>query len=335
MIKNTKKRHIFSFILSLGVSIAMVVYLLSGTDLEKLGQLVRNISVPALLVYIAIATIQCFVRAWRYGIIINAPELKYRDIFLVTLVRNLFVDFLPSRLGELVYIFILRQKYRLPLEKATSSFVLSTLFDFITVAPIIGVAMFFVQADSTVELTKYIFVLGTGLTMLLVAVFKLPFFIKLFDRMVLKKVKNKYTAKLAGKLDELAEEIDTAHQRGIYTKLFVISFGMRLLKYISLFALAAAFFSAWGVHWYDLSFFHCVLGTAGAEFTGFLPIKGLAGIGSWESGWAAVFALLDYPKDWGILTGFGVHLTTQIFEYTLGTVAMAIIYLKKNTGQQA
>jgi hypothetical protein len=61
--------------------------------------------------------------------------------------------------------------------------------------------------------------------------------------------------------------------------------------------------------------------------TGALPVKGIAGFGTWESGWALTFRLMDFEPRIAIISGIGVHLISNMFEYSLGILSILILTL--------
>ena len=77
----------------------------------------------------------------------------------------------------------------------------------------------------------------------------------------------------------------------------------------------------------DLSFWKLILGITGAELTSALPVKGLAGFGTWESAWALTFGLMSIDQRFAVLSGLGVHLVTNLFEYSLGIGSLLILAL--------
>jgi hypothetical protein len=67
--------------------------------------------------------------------------------------------------------------------------------------------------------------------------------------------------------------------------------------------------------------------------TSALPVKGLAGFGTWESAWAVAFRLMNFEAGLAVISGIGVHLITNLFEYGLGFLSILILavpYLKRN-----
>jgi hypothetical protein len=76
-----------------------------------------------------------------------------------------------------------------------------------------------------------------------------------------------------------------------------------------------------------MSIWKTILGITGAELTSVLPVKGIAGFGTWESAWALTFQLMKFQPDIAIISGIGVHLITNIFEYSLGIISILILLL--------
>jgi glycosyltransferase 2 family protein len=75
----------------------------------------------------------------------------------------------------------------------------------------------------------------------------------------------------------------------------------------------------------EFGFFKLILGVTGAELTSVLPVKGLAGFGTWEAAWALTFSLMGIDEGLAIISGLGVHLLTNVFEYSLGIASLIIL----------
>ena len=121
------------------------------------------------------------------------------------------------------------------------------------------------------------------------------------------------------------DEISLAGSRGGLLTLFAQSLAIRLAKYISVFALFYGLLRSRGLTLAELSFSRFILGISGAELTSALPVKGLAGFGTWESGWALSFRLMNFDTSLAVLSGIGVHLLTNTFEYSLGIGSILIL----------
>jgi len=115
----------------------------------------------------------------------------------------------------------------------------------------------------------------------------------------------------------------------------VQSFLIRLAKYVSVYVLLLGFLRSHGYRPADVGLWKTILGLTGAEFTALLPVKGLGGFGTWETAWSALFRILGFPGDLAVVSGLGVHITTNLLEYGLGALAillLLLLFLRRGTG---
>ena len=136
------RRRAVYIAVSLALSILLIGLLLARVDAAELGRVLTRIFVPGLLAYMAIALLGAGLRAWRYRLFLRPRPVRWPDILMATFVRNSFVDLLPARLGSLSLIYVLNKRLGFPFEAATSAFVASFVYDFLTLAPfVVGAAL--------------------------------------------------------------------------------------------------------------------------------------------------------------------------------------------------
>jgi len=328
------KNKIFYVLLSVFVSALLLWILLSRLEKGDLVQTFSHIYSPALLTYMAIALLAAGLRSWRYKWLLRPEPIGWRDIFLVTLIRNLFVDLLPSRIGSLSYIYLLNKRLHYTFELAMSTFVVAFLFDFITLSPFLILSILVVgfQVTSIPLTTVFLISVLFFLLMLLILWRLTQIFsgvLRIFQAIVrIFKGENKQWACLAiDKIQSTREHLLHLQKRKIFLPLFFLSLGIRLAKYGALYALLFSLLRFQGITLQNLSVWKTILGTTGAELTSALPIKGIAGFGTWESAWALTFQLMGFDSRLAILSGIGVHLLTNLFEYSLGILAILILAL--------
>ena len=121
------KRRILSLILSLIISAGLLYFLFSRIEITRLKEVLATIFWPYLLVYMAIALLASLLRTWRYQLLLKPWTTRFGDFLLVTLIRNLFVDLLPARLGSLSYVYLTNRSLNYPFQAAASSFLLAFL----------------------------------------------------------------------------------------------------------------------------------------------------------------------------------------------------------------
>lgn len=334
------KSKILFFVLSLAVSVFLIGLLLSRIQTKDLAQTLANIYWPALFAYIGTSLFSTWLRACRYKWLLQPRAISWGDIFLVTLIRNCFDDLLPARIGSLSYIYVLNKRLNFSFESAASTFVVALIFDFLTLSPFLILAMTVVGLGTSavsmpilLALALLFFALIFVILWQIVPVLKLLLWIYRFFLGLLKTDKKEGAKHSIAKLQMTMDSVADIKKRRIDVPMFLLSFLIRLGKYVSLYFLLFALLRSHGFLVKDLSFWKTILGITGAEMTSALPLKGLADFGTWESAWAIAFRLMNFEASLAVISGIGVHLITNLFEYSLGFLSLLILAaaaLKKN-----
>ena len=326
------KNRLVYIALSTLVSLGLLWILLSQVNTEDVVRTFSRIFIPALLVYMAVALVAAWLRAWRYKWLLRPQPISWPNMFLVTFIRNSLIDLLPARLGSLSYIYVLNKRLGFPFETATSSFVLAFVLDFLTISPFLVISLIAVGLGTNTLSTPALLILAAAFFILVFLVYwkLIPvarFFLDVFRRLLrFVRIEEREAARTAVQKFELTiQSLDSIRRRGKAIPIFVLSLLIRLAKYISVFALFFALLRSHGFSISDLNCWTFILGLSGAELTSAFPIKGLAGFGTWESAWALTFRLMDFDSRLAIISGIGVHLLTNIFEYSLGIASILIL----------
>jgi hypothetical protein len=279
---------------------------------------------------IALAT--AVFRALRYKWLLRPYKIGWGNMMLVTFVRNSFVDLLPARIGALSYIYVLNRRLGFSFESATSSFVLSGVFDFLTLSPFLVLALMAVGFRSMALSVPVLLAIALAFFLIFFLVlWKIvpfsAFVLKLYQTLIGKfHLQDKKWAPVSEeKFRATIESLREAKAKKIDVPLFLLSLLIRLGKYISIYFLLYALLRSHGFALQNLSLWKLILGITGAELTSVLPVKGIAGFGTWESAWALTFALMNFDQSLAIISGIGIHLLTNLFEYSLGIGSLLIL----------
>ena len=311
---------------SLLMSAALLVYLLAQIELGQLAATLANLHLPSLALYVAISAAGLLARSARYWVLLDG-KIRLWPLMLVTLVRNLFVDLLPARIGSLSYVYMVTARYGLPLDEALASFFLAFVFDIVAIAPLLLLAL--LAVGGTLPTGSWF--LG-GLAILLLAgclagLYLMGPALRLLA-LTLSTVGARGSASFAGRLERVArsfastaDEVDASWQRGVALPVFLISIVVRLCKFGAYYCLLHAILVPHGYTWGTLSFPMVFLGVAGAELSATLPLHSLAGFGTYEAAWTLGFTQLGMSTEIAILSGFATHLLSQIHDYGLGLLA--------------
>jgi len=338
----SRKKLLYVFI-SLAVAALFLWLLLREIEPGLVKKTFLELPLAALGVFVGIHLLAVWLRAWRYRILLRPLPCSWSGILLTTLVRNSFDDLLPARIGSLSYIYILNQRLGFSFESAASSFVVALVLDFLTLGPFVLLAILVVGA-------RALPFSGSALAGFALAFFLLSALIlwklAVLTNLLKKGLESAFRRfRLSGKtgartvlekLDLVRENLDRVRSPSLMALLLVQSFFIRLAKYASVYFLLCGFMRSHGYRPADVGFWKTVLGLTGAEFTAILPVKGLGGFGTWEAAWTATFRLLGFPTDLAVVSGLGVHITTNLLEYGLGFVAIVLLllpYLKRRRNE--
>ncbi len=304
---------------SLAVSGSLCFVLLRQVDPQELGRWLAAVDRPLFAGYLLLSLLGLLARSWRYRMLLG-KWIGLPPLVLVTAARNFLVDLLPARVGSLSYVYLLTRRFGVPLEPVLSSFVLTFFYDLLAMTLLVGAAltMEFGRVEGGAALGAAAAVLGGGVVVVFLRLAPgLRFAAKLLRRFG-------RGAPIAGRIDEVAHEVERSSEAGQTVRLLAISFLIRLLKFAAYWSLLLAVVREHSLTAAELPFWKVFLGIAGAELSATLPIHGLAGIGSYETAWAIGFSQLGVPPRVAILSGFATHLLSQLYDYSLGVVALLV-----------
>ncbi len=326
------KNKVVYVLLSAAVSVILLWLLISRIETEEVVETFSRIYLPAVFLYMLTALTAAWLRAWRYKLLLLPQKISWPNILLVTFIRNSLIDLFPARIGSLSFIYVLNKRLSFSFELATSTFVTCFLLDFLTLSPFLVLSILAVGVGKTMISTSALLwaaVLFFGLVLFIFWQIQpvARLILRLFERLaaVFKAENRKTTLLVAEKFRLTIDSLTQIRKTKKAGLVFLLSFLIRLAKYISIFSLFFGLLRSHGYALSDLSFPTFILGLSGAELTSALPIKGLAGFGTWESAWALTFRLLGFDSSLAIVSGIGVHFLTNVFEYTLGLASIGIL----------
>jgi uncharacterized protein (TIRG00374 family) len=336
--KKSKKRwpilRIINIVFVVGLGVFLVYYLLNQIDIEDIKSAFINIYTPSLIIGLILIFSIDFFRAYRAKILIGSGRIRIVDMFLVSLIRNGFNMVLPARTGELSYIYVLKRKFKFPVEIGISTLMIALVFDLVIVFSMIVISIIIVGINKyAVSSTSVILIAVALLISSLLVLFYLSkfvgLFIKIFDRILSKYrvSKSKVIQNIYKKLVETNKNIELIKKRGIYWKVYLISVPSRILKYAAYYFLIHAVLKPMGFGFNDLSYWVIILATAAAEISAVLPTHSLAGLGTYQGVFALAFIMLGFGKEISIIVGFSYHIINLIFTITWCLIAMVILSL--------
>jgi uncharacterized membrane protein YbhN (UPF0104 family) len=327
-----KKNRLIYILISVALSVVLLALLFSQIETGDLARVLRSLFLPALFGYMAASLAGTLLRTWRYRLLFGRGLVRWPHLLLATFVRNSFVDLLPARAGSLSFIYILNRRLSVPFETVTSVFVVSFVYDFLTLGPFVVAAVVLAGLGREHLNSGALVAIGAAFSLVWLAILRwLPeaaaFVLRLVHAALraVKRAEGPAARLFEEKFRATIEGLKSVRARKMDLVLFFQSLLIRLAKYVSIYLLLAALLRNSGFDFSRLDFWTMILGLTGAEMTSSFPIKGLAGFGTWETAWALTFTLMGVDTRLAVVSGLGVHLLTNLFEYTLGIASILIL----------
>ena len=297
-----------------------------GLFLQDMTAILSNLPFWALLIYVICSLIQSAFRTQRYRILIQAASslpdpLPFRPLFFVTLSRNMFVDMLPSRLGEASYLLLIKRVFGTRIANAISSLSLSFAFDLAALAVIIVLAA--IASSLSGHASTALFVLSGGLLLIVGIGFTLLFgcwepSVRLISKLSERLHRFKLIRETLRVLSETGHSIRESGTHGILVRSFLLSLGVRTFKYLALLVLLSSILSTAFApiplsHVDDL-----LLALVAGEASASMPIPTFMSFGSYEMGAAWTLSAFGYTLANATIALFILHLVSQVCDYSLG-----------------
>jgi hypothetical protein len=320
-------------VIALAITGGLLGYLLSQIDPGELVAAARGMTPRHVSAFLALLLAGVAARAVRFRLLLG-PPVNMSLLTGIVLVRNLFVDLLPARLGELSYVYMLTSRAGRRIEEGLASLMLSVAFDVVALMPLLLLALLTVGSSGLVAgpwLAAAAVVLGA----VAFGGARLAGPLGHFAARVLAPPGGSAAgrrAALAGLMRRTALALDDAWARGIAVPVLAVSIVVRLCKFGSYFFLVLAILGPRVDSATDLGFFRVFIGVLSAELAAALPIPTIASFGTFEAAWTVSFVQLGFAREDAIVSGVVAHATSQAVEYAIGGLALLVLLWPQRGG---
>jgi len=328
-------RLVIGLACSLLILAALIDYVTGSHEAAVRPQLVNLLTSTALtgvLCYLVLHLTGIVVRAIRYRLLLRAADPaatpSFSQMLLVTGFRNMVVDMLPSRLGELGYVALLNRAYGVPMGACFSSLAISAVFDFIALALIILVTITLALAAGNFQgwlLGALIMATLVAITGVLTLVRLVPWITARLEAMRGDSLPRRWIGKLADLASAVTSALGSTRDAGVIGKTLLLSLLIRCLKYTSIFLLFLAVAGPSLPALDTLTRSEVLAGIIGAEIGASLPIPTFMSFGSYEAGGTLVFGLLDIDQKAGLLALLATHIWSQVADYSIGAICLLVV----------
>jgi len=210
-------------------------------------------------------------RTYRWKITLSIDDFK--TLFKITAFNTVFNIFLPFRTGELSFFYMLK-KENIPVSESTISFVSVRIFDAVSLLAVFFMAFFLLQSNF----------IAAVITVMIAPVIPV----------ILKK------ASVAIKHEKLSQFRSTRLTFKNMGILYFLSIATFVMKFTAFYLVLPD-----GL---ELSFTQAFFAAAAGDITTILPVHGIAGIGTYEGGYAGILIFMGVEKEKALLASVYSHI---------------------------
>jgi uncharacterized membrane protein YbhN (UPF0104 family) len=290
--------------------------------------MLRSLPLQVLAIAFACQIAQTLLRAERYRCLLKNGSVTppFLPLLGITFVRNMLVDLLPSRSGEIGYLILLKRVLGARYATGMVSLAASFLFDLaglLGVLCLVGLWAAALSGDGNwlPLLLALCAIVGTGM-------FLFFHFIPRIGRWSAMK-RRQWSTRLPGWMarlnhfaDEVIEDMQRLGRQRVVLRILLLSLGIRIFKYGGMLCLL------WTV--LNTAFTlvplnqagGLVLGMIAGEAAAGLPLPSFMGLGVYEAGASAVLQGIGISASAALISTFLVHLISQSMDYSLGLLSL-------------
>ena len=318
--------------------LAFLLFAFSSTgqtlNLSRLIDLIRNISPMALVFYTLTQIAGVVLRSSRYKVLLlnsgDNSKVGLMDLIPVTLIRNMTVDLLPARIGELVFVGLLKKTNNTHASHSLSSLLFATLFDIAIILPVVFILALFVLTERQTQITML-----TGALLILVCLglvfavlkFVVPWVAKHISNYTLKH-QNKFIRKFAEFVEALSHAIESTIKAGHFNYIVLLTIGLRITKYAGLCLLFLGVVKLNFPHLADIPLSQLVSILIAGETAASLPVPTFLSFGTYEAGAAGMLSIFGVELTTAVMIMLAVHLSSQVVDYTMGLAGVAWLLIR-------
>lgn len=297
-------------LLSLGFGVILLSWLISQLEWSATLEILRGVPVSLLLAGFMIYGVSFYLRALRLQLLLPAG-MNTNHLFPIVLIHYTALNMIPARLGELSYVYLLKQINDVPTGYSISSLLIARIFDqfaiaflFLLSAPLVDLPT---QWLRLVSLSVGIFFIVTFVMLMVILAYKER--VLHWIQQIVRNLKW-HERPLIHKIMREIEGMVVAFREIQVKKQAVRLFGVSVLIWMGIFSLNYMLLAAFHV---PLSYIEVVLTSTFIILIGLLPLRVFSIIGVHETTWVFIALALGVSRNVAITAALGSHLLSTLY----------------------
>lgn len=315
------------FAAATAITIVLMGFVFHLTSPSELIETVSATSPSLMLLSLLLVGIMYGVRAVKYRLALGDSSVSHRDWWAIVAVYSMLKNSVPFRIGEFSLPAMLARKYGVSAGRSLLVLYVGLASDLVSLLFLGGLAV-----AGTAWSTSSVVLERTTWAAALLFVTGLFFYYRAewLPRFVHRRLGGRFTGRGVRRFLRWLDAV--AGALGSYSRSRLTTFlGLSAITWVLRFWILALLLPSWGV---DLSFIEVSTASTIMSLFNALPIQGLAGFGTMETGWALAFTLFGLPLDTAVRSSFAVHvaiIVLMLFHFIIGLILYANIRARAGT----
>lgn len=311
--------------ISLSIAAGLLTLLMVWGEVSP-ADAVRSLAGLPVSVYLTALAVHAgiyLLRALRFWVLIpRALRPSYGRALMVSSAHNLASYVLPAKTGEASLIVYLRTHGGVPPSAGLASLLVARLLDGAILCALLGAACLTLGISGAYPELAWLVPLGgmlsAGTAVLLLLSWRVDLIVRGIGWAVraFRLTRWKVGQRLVERIGSVAAALRTAGRSG---KL-AIAAAITVPVWLGVFGFYAVLAHPMGLPEF-IGFPEATFGSSLAMLSNLLPVNGVAGFGTQETGWTLGFGALGVERDVAIATGVGVHLVQLFNVCAMGLLA--------------
>lgn len=300
----SKKSRWLKLTLSIGISVGVMALLFTQIDLDEVLEMLRHTSLPWVFNGMAFFLLYQILKTFRFRALIASREHQTLTLFGLQCFHSFLNAVLPSKLGEVAFVYLLKRGYQIPIAQGTSVLIAARVLDLALFALLFILLALLGWPRYGIPYMQFVALGIVGLTVVV-----LMFYVAMIRFGDEARILRWFDKPKRGRRfwDFLGRNVALLFQafRDIKGRQYVSSAAYSTIMWAALYATAYSSAHAVG---FDLSLDENLFVFLGSFPFDFLPIKGIWDFGTHEGEWTIGLLLLGYPQQDAFLLAVGSHV---------------------------
>ena len=303
----------------------------SEVNLSRVFESLKGIPLEIIVLYTLVVVMNTVARTVRYRLLVDAradvPRTRFTPLLIVTAVRNMVVDLLPARIGELIFVAMLKRVCQTPTGTGLAAVALTLLLDIVILIPLLVLVALVPLTGPALRQGSLPAALLLTAVSVVVALLLWPGLRAFVRWLPTQTMPWSWMRRPMSLLFDISDALVQCRRSGVLTPALAMTVVIRLLKYGGLLLLFYAVVSSPGMTGIAAGVVDVVVALIAAEVGASVPVPTLMSFGAYEAGGAAAFVLLGYPLATAVMVLLTVHIASQILDYTIGGICLVLFFL--------